>query len=241
MPLLFGVGSPWTTRSVVQVTRAFSTGSARVTPLSPGFAAAARERGTGTIVGRAYTDWNGNSTQDPDEEPLENIPVKITGVGSVTTRRDGEYAFLDVPTGPQQVGIDTASLPIDFDPQALVYERPDPAAMAALYREMEFFSLLKEMENEGALSTAVEIRPARDLDSPAEWLETIAGLPKRIHLAVIGTPALGLALETIEQGDVVLFGVHDLVVVRSGQTTLVLPRGRAADLKTLLGELGVTT
>jgi cell division septation protein DedD len=119
MPLLFGVGSPWTTRSVFQVTRAFSTGAARVTPVSPGFAAAARDRGTGTIVGRAYADWNGNSTQDPDEEPLENIPIKITGVGSVTTRRDGEYAFLDVPTGPQQVGLDTAAVPIDFDPPAI--------------------------------------------------------------------------------------------------------------------------
>jgi hypothetical protein len=120
MPLLFGIGSPWTTRSMVQVTRAFSTGAARVTSASAGFAAAvARERGTGTIVGRAYTDWNGNSTQDPDEEPLENIPVRITGVGSVTTRRDGEYAFLDVPTGPQQVGLDTAAVPIDFDPPAI--------------------------------------------------------------------------------------------------------------------------
>jgi cell division septation protein DedD len=120
MPLLFGIGSPWTTRSMVRVTRAFSTGAARMTPASPGFAAAAaRARGTGTIVGRAYTDWNGNSTQDPDEEPLENIPVKITGVGSVTTRRDGEYAFLDVPTGPQQVGLDTAAVPIDFDPPAI--------------------------------------------------------------------------------------------------------------------------
>ena len=120
MPLLFGIGSPWTTRSMVRVTRSFSTGAARVTPASAGFAAAvARERGTGTIVGRAYTDWNGNSTQDPDEEPLENIPVRITGVGSVTTRRDGEYAFLDVPTGPQQVGLDTAAVPLDFDPPAI--------------------------------------------------------------------------------------------------------------------------
>jgi mannose-1-phosphate guanylyltransferase len=40
-----------------------------------------------------------------------------------------------------------------------------------------------------------------------------------------------------EQGDVVLFGVEDLVVVRTANTTLVLPRSRAADLKTLLGEL----
>lgn len=40
-----------------------------------------------------------------------------------------------------------------------------------------------------------------------------------------------------EEGEVVLFGVEDLVVVRTGDKTLVLPRDRAADLKTLLGEL----
>jgi mannose-1-phosphate guanylyltransferase len=40
-----------------------------------------------------------------------------------------------------------------------------------------------------------------------------------------------------EEGSVVLFGVENLVVVRTGDTTLVLPRERAADLKTLLTEL----
>ncbi len=40
-----------------------------------------------------------------------------------------------------------------------------------------------------------------------------------------------------EEGEVVLFGVEDLVVVRTRDKTLVLPRGRAADLKTLLAEL----
>ena len=42
-------------------------------------------------------------------------------------------------------------------------------------------------------------------------------------------------------GRVVLFGVDNLVVVRSGETTLVLPRERAADLKTLLKALGEVT
>jgi mannose-1-phosphate guanylyltransferase len=41
-----------------------------------------------------------------------------------------------------------------------------------------------------------------------------------------------------EEGEVVLFGVDDLVVVRTRDRTLVLPRARAADLKTLLGALG---
>jgi mannose-1-phosphate guanylyltransferase len=43
-----------------------------------------------------------------------------------------------------------------------------------------------------------------------------------------------------EDGSVVLFGTEDLVVVRTGELTLVLPRERAADLKTLLAELGIS-
>jgi len=40
-----------------------------------------------------------------------------------------------------------------------------------------------------------------------------------------------------DQGNVVLFGVDDLVVVRTTDTTLVMPRERAARLKTLLATL----
>ena len=131
--------------------------------------------------------------------------------------REGLQQHADDARMSKELATIACDLPIDFDPQSLVYERPDPAALAALYREMEFFSLLKEMENEGALSTAVEIAPARELDSPSAWLEAIAGLPPRVHLAVIGTPALGVALETVEQGDVVFAdfrkpGMRDAVV-----------------------------
>jgi len=41
-----------------------------------------------------------------------------------------------------------------------------------------------------------------------------------------------------EGGRVVVFGARDLVVVRTADTTLVLPRARAADLKALLKTLG---
>lgn len=44
-----------------------------------------------------------------------------------------------------------------------------------------------------------------------------------------------------DSGQVVLFGVEDLVVVRTADTTLVMPRSRAAELKTLLKELGEAT
>lgn len=44
-----------------------------------------------------------------------------------------------------------------------------------------------------------------------------------------------------EGGRVVVFGMHDTVVVQSGGRTLVLPRARAADLKSLLRALGEAT
>ena len=41
-------------------------------------------------------------------------------------------------------------------------------------------------------------------------------------------------------GRVVLYGVDDLVVVRNDETTLVMPRERAHELKALLAELDET-
>ncbi|MDX1494997.1 MAG: sugar phosphate nucleotidyltransferase, partial [Longimicrobiales bacterium] len=40
-----------------------------------------------------------------------------------------------------------------------------------------------------------------------------------------------------DDGSVVVFGASDLIVVRTGATTMVLPRDRAAELKTLLAKL----
>ena len=119
-PLLFTDGSPWTTRSTVRFVQTFSTGTARV-PAGLGTAAnaaATRARGTGTILGSVFTDWNANGTKDPDEAPIENIPVRLTAGSGVTTRRDGEFSFLNVPAGTQEVGLDTSAIPIDFDPPA---------------------------------------------------------------------------------------------------------------------------
>jgi len=83
-PLLFGTGTPWTTRSMVRVMQNFSTGSARVPTLSSSTAGAInRSRDTGTILGSVFTDWNANGTLDPDESPIENIPIRILGVSSV--------------------------------------------------------------------------------------------------------------------------------------------------------------
>ena len=116
-PLLLATrGSSWTTRSIFRVSQNFSTGTARLIPSGMAAAAANRSRGTGQIVGVVYSDWNGNGLYDPDEDLLENIPVRVSALSTVTTRRDGGFSFLNVPVGPQQVGLDTAAVPVDFDP-----------------------------------------------------------------------------------------------------------------------------
>ena len=111
---VLGTGSPWTTRSMIRVTQSFSTGSARV-PTAMSAAAGARPRGTATVLGTIYADWNANGAQDPGEEPLAHIPVRIAAVTTITTAGNGEFAFLNVPAGPQEVGLDTAAVPVDYD------------------------------------------------------------------------------------------------------------------------------
>jgi cell division septation protein DedD len=112
-------GESWLTRSSIRVTRTFPGASHRQTlALSTSMA---RHGGTGSVVGLVFTDWNGNGQQDPDEFPVENIPVRLANLGHTSTSRAGEFAFMDVPIGMLQVGIDLMSLPVDFDTPAVPY------------------------------------------------------------------------------------------------------------------------
>jgi cell division septation protein DedD len=112
-PSLTG-GGPWSTRSTLRITQSFATGSTRVGSTSS-LTTAARSRGTGTVLGAVFADWNANGTQDADEATLPGIPVRLAAMSSATTGRDGQFTFLNVPAGFQRVGLDTSALPVDFD------------------------------------------------------------------------------------------------------------------------------
>ena len=114
-PLGPGGGNPWLTRSILRVNRMLPTGSAY---MSSGVATteATPGRGGGAITGTVYADWNGNGVFDAGDQLLEGIPVRVGAAQLATTGRDGQFAFLNVPTGTSAVGLDTGSLPIDFDP-----------------------------------------------------------------------------------------------------------------------------
>ena len=66
-----------------------------------------------------YADWNGNGLQDPDENPVAGVPLRLEAVGAVETAKNGEFLFRNIPDGLHEVGLDLGALPIDFDPPAI--------------------------------------------------------------------------------------------------------------------------
>ncbi|HET7618687.1 MAG TPA: SPOR domain-containing protein [Vicinamibacterales bacterium] len=104
----------WLTRSMLRVTHTIATGSAS----GAGRAGIASElrRGSGTITGIVFADWNGNGQMDSGEEQLAGIPLRLGTAVHVTTAHDGQFAFMNVGSGAQQVGLDLTALPVDFDP-----------------------------------------------------------------------------------------------------------------------------
>ncbi len=96
-------------------------------------------------------------------------------------------------------------LPIAFEPERLRHDPPDPEALAELFRELEFFSLLEEL-GAGATAAAggVEIEPAEEVETAAAWRERAATLAGPLFVAALpGDPPLGLAVAA-EEGPVLL-------------------------------------
>jgi sporulation related protein len=108
------VGTPWMTRSMFRVTHTLPTGSVFL-PSAAIASSTEAGRGTGTISGVVFADWNADGIQDPGENNLEGIPLRLGG-GHTTSGRDGQFAFMNVPAGARSVGLDTSALPVDFDP-----------------------------------------------------------------------------------------------------------------------------
>jgi hypothetical protein len=112
-------GSAWVTRSMLRVTRSFPTAGPYSAGRPPLLTAAALERGTGSVRGLVYADWNANGVQDADETPLEGIPLLLPTAGAANTRRSGEIAFVNVPVGLREIALDVAALPVDYDPPSI--------------------------------------------------------------------------------------------------------------------------
>lgn len=76
-------------------------------------------------------------------------------------------------------------LPVDFDPQDLRHDPPDPNALRQLYTELEFFSLIEELRSE-AKPAGAEVTPAAELLSAEEWTARTAALGSPVYVALLG-------------------------------------------------------
>lgn len=121
-PLQLSAASPWLARSMLRLMHTLPTGSVRVETASR--RGSPRRRGSGSLFGLAFADWNGNGNHDPGEETLRGVPFVFgaRGIAGETARTevwtgpDGQFAFVNVPLGRASVSLDLAALPVDFDP-----------------------------------------------------------------------------------------------------------------------------
>jgi len=87
-------------------------------------------------------------------------------------------------------------LDIDFDPESLVLEDPDPEQLRDLFLELEFHSLADELD---AGANAFEVEPAVEVTEAAVWQKLQKQWVEEPVIAAIGSdPVIGLAVETTE-------------------------------------------
>ncbi len=84
-------------------------------------------------------------------------------------------------------------LPIDFDPEALHLDPPDAGALRELFSELEFFSLIEELDRDQA--AAEEMPAAEEVTEPGAWRERAQAMVDRLWLTCLGADEpLGLAV-----------------------------------------------
>ncbi len=109
--------------------------------------------------------------------------------------REGLQEYRDQAILSKDLATIEVDLDLDFDPQALELEEPDGAALYELYRELEFFSLLDELEKQGAAPGGLEIAPAIQCEAVSQWHEVVSGLKSPLLLSTVGADEpVGLAL-----------------------------------------------
>jgi SPOR domain len=106
--------SPWATRSIVRLIRTLPTGSP-YSAAGSGLFRTVPTRAVATVKGMVFADWNGNGLQEPGENPVPGVPLRLDPVGATETGRNGEFVFRNVPDGLHEVGLDLGALPIDFE------------------------------------------------------------------------------------------------------------------------------
>ncbi|HKI87040.1 MAG TPA: DNA polymerase I, partial [Thermoanaerobaculia bacterium] len=100
--------------------------------------------------------------------------------------REGLEKHRDQALLSQELVTIHTDLPIELDPEALHHDPPDREALRDLARELEFFSLLKELEGD-EIEAGTE--PASEIETAEAWRELFVRLDGDVAVALLGDEA----------------------------------------------------
>jgi DNA polymerase-1 len=127
--------------------------------------------------------------------------------------REGLQQHADQARLSKELSTIHTNLEIPFDPEALRHDPPDPAALRALFTELEFFSLVEELKATEAekAGTAPGVPPADEAMTAADWQEKTAVFLNKdgegeLYVAVLGEERpLGMAVTGAEDAAPVVY------------------------------------
>jgi hypothetical protein len=114
-PVQLVQASPWMSRTMLRLVYTLPTGAANAASASP-TGASKIARGSETIEGTVFVDWNGDGVHDGDEDALAGVRVVLDGELGATADRNGHFRFEHIVAGPHVVTLDIPTVPADFDP-----------------------------------------------------------------------------------------------------------------------------
>jgi DNA polymerase-1 len=123
--------------------------------------------------------------------------LERAGEVSRKTYREGLLANAEQARLSKELATLHCDLPIALEPERLRLEAPDPVALRRLWTELEFYSLLEELEPTARVEG--EAPAAAEIESPEEWRRMAEALTGDLHVAVLGEEhPIGLAVGTAE-------------------------------------------
>jgi DNA polymerase-1 len=112
--------------------------------------------------------------------------------------REGLQQHRDLAEMSKELATIHTDISMPFEAEKLRLEPPDIDLLAEVFREMEFFSLLEELQGSGNSATE-QIPPATEIGSPDDWKKRVEAMSGEVVVAVIGQARLlGLAVSSEE-------------------------------------------
>lgn len=99
--------------------------------------------------------------------------------------REGLQRHRELAEMSKELATIHTDLSIRFDAESLRFKSPDVETLSGLFRELEFFSLLEELQS-SAESASEPIGSAMEIQDPRDWNDRVGHFAGEVILAVVG-------------------------------------------------------